>query len=134
MLSDVLCACGCGQRTPIAKRTAREYGTQRGEPLTFARGHRIRTEPVPGEPDENGCLLWPGAVGTKGHGLISRAGYRTTAHRWFYIREHGPLPPEIHLHHTCGNPACVNIDHLQPVTAAEHGAIHKAARAEARDA
>lgn len=37
------CECGCGQRTPLAKRTRPEKGHVQGQPCRFAPGHGTRT-------------------------------------------------------------------------------------------
>ena len=37
-----LCACGCGQGTPLAKRTRHDLGHVRGQPLRFILGHNGR--------------------------------------------------------------------------------------------
>jgi hypothetical protein len=39
MTAPQLCACGCGQPTPIAKRTDRRRGLVKGEPTEYVRGH-----------------------------------------------------------------------------------------------
>lgn len=38
-LSDQLCACGCGERTPIAIKTDRRRGQKAGEPIRYVAGH-----------------------------------------------------------------------------------------------
>ena len=87
---------------------------------------------------DDGCIVWTAAKsrgygqahwlkgdGTKGTGL---------AHRRVYEAVHGPLPKHIVLDHLCHDPetcqspngsdcphrACVNPDHLRPVTAREN--------------
>lgn len=47
VLSDQLCACGCGQFTSIAGTTDKRWGHVRGEPTLYVRGHsgRGRAEP-----------------------------------------------------------------------------------------
>ena len=39
----MLCKCGCGTETPLAKRTDPRYGTINGQPLEFVIGHRTKT-------------------------------------------------------------------------------------------
>lgn len=41
-LSDHTCECGCGEKTPIAKRTDTRYGMVKGQPLRFLPGHGLR--------------------------------------------------------------------------------------------
>jgi hypothetical protein len=85
---------------------------------------------------ETGCWNWTGARDVDGYGRVF--GGRTSgreeakAHRWMYERERGPLPDELHLHHRCENPRCVNPEHLRPLTKAEHRAVHGGGSPEAR--
>jgi hypothetical protein len=41
-MDPFLCECGCGQPTPIAKRTKSSRGQVKGEPLRFINGHNSR--------------------------------------------------------------------------------------------
>lgn len=41
-----LCECGCGQPAPLAKRTRKEAGWIKGQPLRFIKGHRGRKKKV----------------------------------------------------------------------------------------
>ena len=48
-LSDQLCACGCGRRTPFAKKTDRRRAQRAGEPIRFIAGHNKGTGAGAGE-------------------------------------------------------------------------------------
>jgi len=46
------------------------------------------------------------------------------AHRFAYETLVGPIPEGHHLHHTCEHRGCVNPEHLEPLTPADHAAAH----------
>lgn len=73
-------------------------------------------------PGENGCWIWQRELDTKGYGMYRlRGGKRVKrAHRWVYEQYRGPIPAGLELDHLCRVPACVNPDHLEPVTHAEN--------------
>jgi len=88
MMIDMDCACGCGQQTPIAKRTRRPRGQIKGQPMKFVNvAHaslRQSDERLWGKVTKHsgdGCWLWMGAKNNKGYGVISVAGRLTLAHR-----------------------------------------------------
>lgn len=65
------------------------------------------------EPDLNtGCWLWSGATNEHGYGSLSRDGKRYKAHRFFFEKLVGPIPPKTFLCHKCDTPACVNPAHM----------------------
>ena len=67
-----------------------------------------------------GCWIWEGAFQGR-YGVYNEPGERThSAHRYSYQLLIGPIPDGKQLDHLCRNPACVNPDHLQPVTAREN--------------
>ena len=70
-------------------------------------------------PGEGGCLLWTGAT-TNGYGVVSVDGRLQRAHRVAYEQANGPIPAGLHLDHLCRVRACINPDHLEPVTQAEN--------------
>ena len=72
-------------------------------------------------PDRTPCDEWGGTVDSKGYGRTSD---NHLAHRVAYMDRHGQLSPEVVLHHTCGNPLCVNTGHLRPMTRGEHARVH----------
>ena len=70
---------------------------------------------------ESGCWLWAGAKQTRGYGsLTNGAGGTQLAHRWVYQSMVGAIPAGLTIDHLCMVKACVNPEHLEPVTAGEN--------------
>jgi hypothetical protein len=67
-----------------------------------------------------GCLVWMGARSKKGYGQITRDSKQYGAHCWIYYRLVGPVMKPLELDHVCRNPACANINHLEPVSRSEN--------------
>jgi CxxC motif-containing protein len=76
----------------------------------------------------NGCIIWTGAK-AKGYGRFSLNGKVQGAHRVAWEHKNGAIPEGLDLDHQCHNEdttclggfdcphrACVNPDHLEPVT------------------
>lgn len=63
-----------------------------------------------------GCWLWTGGLTTKGYGHFYVDGRLVAAHRFAYERHVGPVLAGYMLDHTCHVRACVNPEHLRPVT------------------
>lgn len=73
-----------------------------------------------GKPDE----CWPyqeARTHTRGgYGIIRVDGKTCRAHRVMYELLVGKIPDGLHLDHLCGNTACINPAHLEPVTCKEN--------------
>jgi hypothetical protein len=79
-------------------------------------------------PELGRCWVWTGAAGEKGYGTFWDEGEFIGAHRWSYQHFVKPIPAGLEVDHichpgdgscpfaTCPHHACVNPDHLEPVT------------------
>lgn len=62
------------------------------------------------------CLLWTGAVNSRGYGCFAVDGVSQLAHRLAYEDAYGPIPDGLVIDHLCRTHNCVNPDHLEAVT------------------
>lgn len=83
---------------------------------TLIRSERWRTKIASGP---NGCIVWTAGM-IRGYGLVWFDGNRY-AHRVAYVAATGAdIPKGLTIDHLCRNPACVNPDHLEPVSHREN--------------
>ena len=122
------CHCGCGGKTSLAARTISELGLSRGDPRKWIVGHQQRGVYRPIIPrlesrsrlTPEGCWEWFGAKSPAGYGTISWLGRDRPTHRVAYELLVGPVPDGLQLDHLCRNRACLNPEHLEPVTNREN--------------
>lgn len=64
----------------------------------------------------DGCWQWIGTLNRKGYGRFSLKQRALSAHRFSYELFCESIPADLEIDHLCRNRACVNPDHLEPVT------------------
>lgn len=136
-----LCECGCGEPTKLAPRTDPAKKWIKGEPLRFAgRGHNAIVTNHPHrtvteddwieEPRgfDTPCWIWQDnrdeSKDRWPHRMVMVNKRRMMAHVAVYEIFVGPVPEGHHLHHRCQQCACVNPEHLVPLTPADHMREH----------
>ena len=70
--------------------------------------------------DVGDCWLWTGYKNSLDYGQLYLDGRSVLAHRAVWQVLVGPIAPKLELDHLCRVPACVNPDHLEPVTHREN--------------
>lgn len=79
--------------------------------------------------DESGCWTWTGNIAPIGYGRLSIHDELQYAHRFSWELFRGRIPDDLTIDHLCRVRACVNPDHLEPVTREENTRREMEARA-----
>lgn len=107
------------------------YSIERG-PYNRRRGKRLSAQTrffTSFTPEPNtGCWLWTGTLNA--HGYAIHMG--KPAHRWSYVAHGRQIRGRQHIDHLCGQPSCVNPQHLEAVSARENNRRKNEVRALAR--
>jgi HNH endonuclease len=117
------CHCRCGWKTPLAKTTNRKEGRIKGQPLRFLPGHqnRKRVRVIAEDRDHvTPCCISQLKKNKDGYAVEKLRGRSVLAHRAAYERVRGEIEDGLELDHLCGQPDCVRLDHLEPVTHREN--------------
>ncbi len=74
--------------------------------------------------NSDGCLVWTGSQ-RKGYGEVwLKGGRRMQAHRFAWLISGRQVNDDEHIHHRCENRSCLNLDHLEKLSAGEHASLH----------
>jgi hypothetical protein len=102
---------------PLSDLASRAPGTgdSVGHPKQPTLRDRLANYTVTG----SGCHEWRGPRNLDGYGMMTvmlPVGKRQrTVHRLAWKAAHGEIPPGKQVRHTCGNRACINVEHLELV-------------------
>ncbi len=71
---------------------------------------------------DSGCIEWIGFRDAKGYGRSGsdRDTGERQAYRMAWVVAHGPIPEGMTIDHLCRNTSCVNVRHMEVVTASEN--------------
>lgn len=123
-----LCACGCGQETPIATRTRTGRGQEKGKPLRFINGHNSRL--LTSEEQKRRVLFRDYSLSRYSGSPENYIKYhqkhlhRVVAERML----NRPLEPGEIVHHKDGNKWNNEESNLEVMTQSEHARIHNLER------
>lgn len=102
-----------------------------GDPLAGRRKYADPDEAFAARTEwRNGCLEWTGAKSALGYGSLQVAGETVAAHRYAWMREHGPIPADRFVDHACHNNSCVFSAHLRLATPSENSRNKRGARSD----
>ena len=77
------------------------------------------------EDPNSGCWIWTGGLRRGGYGQATINCRGVIAHRLFYEQLVAPIPDGLVSHHICGVRRCVNPQHIEILSHAEHKSRHR---------
>jgi hypothetical protein len=118
------CHCGCGQPTRVPTKDVPAAGQVKGVPLRYIDRHQGSTFGPDYRIEDRGystpCWVWAKRMLKSGYGAMRVNRRQQRAHRVYYERANGPIPEGQEPDHKCKQKACVNPEHLEPVTHTEN--------------
>lgn len=128
------CFCGCGRKTPLAKKSSRRDQTAKGKPTRWITGHAPSALSVTGSAHpswKGGSFVKEGrrmvTVG-KDHPMADHQGY-VAEYRLLLAAALGRmLLPSDHVHHLDLDESNDSIENLVVLTMAEHMRVHSLIR------
>jgi len=105
----VFCACGCGHLAVAYNNNP--------PPYLFGH-HKHPPKELPYTVTNDGCWMWQRGLTGSGYGQITRGSATFQAHRAYYEQKYGTLLLGQVADHLCRHRACVNPDHVEPVSVA----------------
>lgn len=120
-------------RAPVAKGLCLKHYKRLRRGRALDDNERVKGEPIDRLLSkvriEGSCWIWTGARNRGGYGVVGvgrRSEGTKLAHRLSYEIHVGLIPDGLHLDHLCVTPACVNPEHLEPVTQQENNRRERA--------
>ena len=71
---------------------------------------------------QDGCVVWTGALTNAGYARIRVAGSKVYAHRYAWEQANGSIPAGADIDHICHNRSCVSVEHLRIASREQNGA------------
>ena len=116
----------CGRQANIGETTDYIGSIQSGGPLCDPCHGKYSWQAMPEYVEEDHGYLSPCWIWTRGpyEHVYGKRNHRNV-HREAYEAAHGEIPFGYVIHHLCGETQCINPDHLEAMSRADHIRIHQ---------